>query len=55
VIGRPLVETGESIGASFREDLGEFMMMGMSIPRGCWELTARYGDAELSYVVLVQP
>lgn len=47
-------ETGPSIGASFREDIGDFIVVGMEIPAaGCWELTARYGDSELSYVVLV--
>jgi hypothetical protein len=39
----------------FREDIGSFMMVGIEIPAaGCWELTARYGDAELSYVVMVE-
>ena len=39
----------------FREDIGSFMMVGIEIPAaGCWELTARSGDAELSYVVLVE-
>ena len=39
----------------FREDIGPFMMVGIEIPAaGCWELTARYGDAELSYVVMVE-
>jgi hypothetical protein len=39
----------------FREDIGSFMMVGIEIPAaGCWELTARYGAAELSYVVMVE-
>lgn len=39
----------------FRDDIGSFMLVGIDIPAaGCWELTARYGDAELSYVVLVE-
>jgi hypothetical protein len=39
----------------FREDIGSFMLVGIEIPAaGCWELTARHGDAELSYVVLVK-
>jgi hypothetical protein len=38
----------------FREDIGSFMLVGMEIPAGCWELTATYRSAELSYVVLVE-
>jgi hypothetical protein len=39
----------------FREDIGSFMLVGVGIPTaGCWELTARYRDAELTYVVLVE-
>jgi hypothetical protein len=41
-------------GGGFREDIGSFILVGIEIPAGCWELTARYGDAELSYVVLVE-
>ncbi|MGH8923991.1 MAG: hypothetical protein ACRDWA_05020 [Acidimicrobiia bacterium] len=47
-------EAGSPGNYSFREDIGSFMMVGIEIPAaGCWELTARYGDAELSYVVMV--
>lgn len=39
----------------FRQDIASFMMVEIEIPGGgCWELTARYGDAELSYVVMVE-
>jgi hypothetical protein len=39
----------------FRKDIGSFMLVGVGIPTaGCWELTARYRDAELTYVVLVE-
>lgn len=39
----------------FREDMGSFMLGGIEIPTaGCWKLTAKYRDAELSYVVLVK-
>jgi hypothetical protein len=41
-------------GGGFREDIGSFMLVGMEIPAGCWELTATYRSAELSYVVLVE-
>jgi hypothetical protein len=30
------------------------MLVGVEVPGvGCWQLTAEYGDAVLSYVVLV--
>lgn len=39
---------------AYREDFGEAMLVGVEFPTaGCWQLTARYGDAVLSYVVLV--
>lgn len=41
-------------GGGFREDIGSFMLVGIEIPAGCWELTATYQDAQLSYVVLVR-
>lgn len=47
-------EAGHPGGGGFREDIGRFMLVGIEIPPGCWELTARYRDAELSYVVLVE-
>jgi len=37
-----------------RDDFGEAMLVGMEIPSpGCWQITATYGDAVLSYVVWV--
>ena len=47
-------ETARRAGGGFREDIGDFMLVGVEIPAGCWELTATYRDAELSYVVLIQ-
>ncbi len=33
---------------------GDFMLQGISIPtKGCWEITAEYGDVKLIYVVEV--
>ena len=53
--GPGLFEAGGPGTNGFREDIGSFMLVGIGIPAaGCWELTARYGDAELSYVVLVE-
>ena len=38
------------------DDTGDFLLVGISIPtEGCWEITAEYQDAQLSYVVLVSP
>lgn len=38
----------------FREDIGSFILVGVEIPAGgCWELTARYRDVELTYVIAV--
>lgn len=38
------------------DETGDFMLMGISIPsEGCWEITAEYQDAQLSFVVLVTP
>jgi len=36
------------------DESGNFMLMGISIPTlGCWEITANYQDAQLTYVVKV--
>ena len=38
------------------DETGNFMLMGISVPsEGCWEITAAYQAAQLSYVVLVTP
>ena len=47
-------ESGGPAGGGFRHDLGSFMLVGLEILPGCWELTATYRGAELSYVVLVK-
>lgn len=46
-------ETSGSGGGGFRADIGSFMLIGIGIPAGCWELTATYRGVALSYVVLV--
>jgi len=39
-----------------RDDIGDFMLGGVTIPEpGCWELTATYRGASLSYVIWVDP
>lgn len=52
--GAATFEAGGPGTNGFREDIGSFMLVGLEIPEaGCWELTARYGDGELTYVVFV--
>jgi hypothetical protein len=46
-------EVGGPAGGGHRDDIGSFMLVGLDIAGGCWELTAAYRGAELSYVVLV--
>lgn len=37
-------------------DFGEAMLVGIEIPTaGCWQITGRFGNAELSYTVLIPP
>jgi len=48
------VEAGGPGTNGNRADIGSFMLVGIEFPApGCWELTARYNGAELSYVVSV--
>lgn len=40
----------------YHDDMGQFMLTGVAVPTaGCWKLTARYNQAELSFVVWVAP
>lgn len=63
-----LVVTGERLDAkapplntstangSYAADMGSAMMMGVDFPTtGCWKITGKYKDAELSFVVWVTP
>ncbi|MDQ5823429.1 MAG: hypothetical protein M3441_04345 [Chloroflexota bacterium] len=41
---------------AYAEDIGSAMLVGVSFPTpGCWEITGRVHDQELSFVVWVQP
>ena len=41
---------------AFAEDIGSAMLVGVDFPTlGCWEISGRYADAELSFVVWVAP
>lgn len=59
VTGRRLDEPGSfetrgAGGGGHREDVGSFMLVGVEMPAGCWEITATYRGTELSYVILVE-
>jgi hypothetical protein len=41
---------------AFAEDIQSAMLVGVDFPTlGCWEISGRYADAELSFVVQVMP
>jgi hypothetical protein len=40
-------------GTNASADFGTAMLVGVEIPAGCWQITASYRDAVLSYVVWV--
>ena len=40
---------------SFNRDVGNFLLVGLVLPEpGCWEVTATYQGAELTYVIRVE-
>jgi hypothetical protein len=42
-------------GPSFNRDIKNFILVGLGLPEpGCWEVTAEYKGAELSYVLFVE-
>jgi len=61
VIGERLDESAPQLIASkatnaFASDIGSAMMVGVDFPTlGCWKITGKYNDAELSFVVNVVP
>jgi hypothetical protein len=63
-----LIVTGERLDASappliaskatnaYASDIGSAMLVGVDLPTlGCWKITGKYADAELSFVVWVAP
>jgi hypothetical protein len=49
------VATSDWASNGQRSDLGFFMVTGVGVPTaGCWEITAKYRGASLSWVVLVE-
>ena len=64
----PLVVTAERVDGkappgktskatnAFSSDIGTAMLVGVDLPTpGCWKITGKYRDAELSFVVWVAP
>lgn len=50
---RAVVQTGGQ--PSFNRDIKNFMLVPLGLPEpGCWEVTARYQGAELTYVLQVE-
>jgi hypothetical protein len=41
---------------AFASDIGSAMLVGVDLPTlGCWEITGKYADANLSFVVWIAP
>ena len=52
--GEGSLEASRADDGGSRGDIGSFMLVGIEIPTGCWELSATYQGAQLSYVILVK-
>ena len=51
----PPLLTDDDINGSYRDDMGSFIMSGVSFPtRGCWEITGKLQGTELKWVVSVE-
>jgi hypothetical protein len=51
----PLLNTSDANGV-YASDMGSAMMAGFDFPTlGCWKITGKYGEAELSFVVWIAP
>jgi hypothetical protein len=51
-------QTFETSGATnaYASDIGSAMLTGVTFPtEGCWRVTGKYGNAELSFVVWIAP
>lgn len=54
--GKAVVEPHVYGTNAYHPDYGQFMMTGIELPTlGCWEITAEYRKATLSFVVWVAP
>jgi hypothetical protein len=51
----PPLHSSEATNA-YASDIGSAMLVGVDMPTlGCWKITGKYGDAEVSFVVWVAP
>jgi hypothetical protein len=51
----PSIQGSKATNAS-ASDIGSAMLVGVDLPTlGCWKITGKYGDTELSFVVWVAP
>ena len=51
----PPVRASKATNA-YADDIGSAMLVGIDLPTlGCWKITGKYADAELSFVVWVAP
>ena len=61
VAGERLDESAPPLNMStangaYASDIGSAMMVGVDFPTlGCWKITGKYNDAELSFVIWVAP
>lgn len=52
----PPFDNGGRATNGWRDDIGPFMLTMVDLPTpGCWAITARYGTAELRFVVWIAP
>ena len=50
-----LVQASKATNA-YASDIGSAMLVGVDLPTlGCWKITGKYADAELSFVVWIAP
>jgi hypothetical protein len=51
----PLLKASKATNA-YASDIGSAMLVGVDLPTlGCWKITGKYADAEVSFVVWVAP
>lgn len=51
----PVLQSSEATNA-YAADIGSAMLAGVALPSlGCWKITGKYGNEELSFVVWVAP
>jgi len=54
-VSAPLIYASKATNA-YASDIGSAMLVGVDMPTlGCWKITGKYGNAEVSFVVWVAP